>query len=204
MPAEKKLLGNSIAREQWLLREIRIVAMLRLSGMTEKEVTERVKAENLFQYPTERTLSKISRACNKRIDALESEDLVRIIADGMPEAAAQANLYAIMCLYPLARHFMLNEIGARYSQLNYSFSDMDMNAYFTKLESEYDNFATASESTVAKLKQVLRKFLVEAGYLKSVKSSELVSVFLDIDVRDAIVAKGDIEALRAFNCQEVF
>ena len=151
MSAERKLLGNSIAREQFLLNEARIVARMRLEGMTEKEVCAKVKAENLFQYPTERTLQKISRACNKRIDALGSDALVRAIAYGMPDAAAQANLYAMMQLYPLVRHFMVTEIAQKYATLDYVYSAMDMNAYFTRLASEFDNFATASEETVKKL-----------------------------------------------------
>ena len=94
--AGRKLLGNSMAREQWLLNECRIVARLRLDGMPEKEVTAKVEAENLFQYPTERTLHKISRACNKRVDALGDERLVRIIAYSLPDAAAQANLLSLI------------------------------------------------------------------------------------------------------------
>ena len=140
----KKLLGNSIACEQFLLNEARIVARMRLDGMTEREVCAKVKAENLFQYPTERTLQKISRACNKRIDALGSEALVRAIAYGMPDAAAQANLYAMMQLYPLVRHFMVTEIAQKYATLDYVYSAMDMNAYFTRLAFEFDNFANPS------------------------------------------------------------
>ena len=204
MSAERKLLGNSIAREQFLLNEARIVARMRLEGMTEKEVYAKVKAENLFQYPTARTLQKISRACNKRIDALGSEVLVRAIAYGMPDAAAQANLYAMMRLYPLVRHFMVTEIAQKYATLDYAYSAMDMNAYFTRLASEYDNFATASAETVKKLKQVLRKSLASAGLLAGKHSDELVPIFLDPEVEEAIRELGDVEALRAFNCQEVF
>ena len=203
MAASRKLLGNSIAREQFLLNEARIVARMRLEGMSERQVCAKVKAGNLFQYPTERTLQKISRACNKRVDALGSEALVRAIAYGMPDAAAQANLYAMMRLYPLVRHFMVTEIAQKYATLDYLYTAMDMNAYFTRLASEYDNFATASVETVKKLKQVLRKSLTSAGLLAGKRSDELVPIFLDPDVEDAIRELGDVEALRAFNCQEV-
>ena len=70
MPTGKKLMGNTIAREQWLLRECRIVAAMRLNGMSDVEAAGAVKRENLFQYPTERTLTRISKACTKRIDAV--------------------------------------------------------------------------------------------------------------------------------------
>lgn len=203
MSVGKKLLGNSIAREQWLLREMRIVSQLRLEGLSEKEVTEKIKVENLFQYPTELTLGKISHACNKRIDATASEDIVRMVAEGMPDAAAQANLYMMMCTYPLVRHFLMEEIARRYEELNYSFTNTDMNAYFTRLEGEYDNFANSSENTIAKVKQVLRKCLSECGMLKDSRSEKLIPILIDPDLREAIEAKGDFAALKAFNCKGV-
>lgn len=202
MPTGKKLMGNTIAREQWLLRECRIVAAMRLSGMSDVEATAAVKRENLFQYPTERTLTRISKACNKRIDAVRSREIVEIVAKGLPDAAAQANLYMMMCTYPLVRHFMLDEIARRFAELDYSFSATDMNAYFVRLEEEFDNFATSSETTIAKLKQVLKKCLVEVGMLESVRSERLVPIYIDSEVRAAIEAKGDYAALPAFNCRE--
>lgn len=202
MPTGKKLMGNTIAREQWLLRECRIVAAMRLSGMSDVEATAAVKRENLFQYPTERTLTRISKACNKRIDAVRSREIVEIVAEGLPDAAAQANLYMMMCTYPLVRHFMLDEIARRFAELDYSFSATDMNAYFVRLEEEFDNFATSSETTIAKLKQVLKKCLVEVGMLESVRSERLVPIYIDSEVRAAIEAKGDYAALPAFNCRE--
>ena len=202
MPTGKKLMGNTIAREQWLLRECRIVATMRLSGMSDAEATAAVKRENLFQYPTERTLTRISKACNKRIDAVRSREIVEIVAEGLPDAAAQANLYMMMCAYPLVRHFMLDEIARRFAELDYSFSATDMNAYFVRLEEEFDNFATSSETTIAKLKQVLKKCLVEVGMLESARSERLVPIYIDPEVRAAIEAKGDYAALPAFNCRE--
>lgn len=202
MPTGKKLMGNTIAREQWLLRECRIVAAMRLSGMSDVEATAAVKRENLFQYPTERTLTRISKACNKRIDAVRSREIVEIVAKGLPDAAAQANLYMMMCTYPLVKHFMLDEIARRFAELDYSFSATDMNAYFVRLEEEFDNFATSSETTIAKLKQVLKKCLVEVGMLESARSERLVPIYIDPEVRAAIEAKGDYAALPAFNCRE--
>lgn len=196
----RKLLGNSVAREQWLLNEIRIVARLRLDGMDEKSVTAKVCSENLFRYPTERTLQKISRACNKRVDALGDKRLVKIIASGMPDAAAQTNLYAMMQLYPLVRHFMITEIARHYAELDYSFTTMDMNAYFTGLAADYENFATAADSTVSKLKQVLRKCLTEVGMITA--DDKLQVVFLDTELEDILREREDFAALAAFGIRE--
>lgn len=200
-PIGKKLDGACITREQWLLREMRIVAKLRLEGIDESAITARIKAENLFQYKMERSLRTISRTCNKRIDAVKSEAIVRLVADGMPSVAAQANLYMMMCAYPLVRHFFIEEVARRYEELNYSFTTADMNAYFTRLEAEYENIAKVSELTLTKLKQVLRKCMIECEMLANSRSEDLIPIMIDFDVREAIETKGDTSVLAVYNCK---
>lgn len=197
-----RLEGACITREQFLLREMRIACQLHVDGFSNDEVVSRIKDENLIQYPTERMVSNIARVCVKRINAVESESVVRIVANGVPEAAAQANLYAMMCTYPLVRDFMLHEVGRRYAEYDYALGQMEMNAYITRIQAEYENIAEVSESSLGKIKQVLRKGLVECGMLANARSDELVPIFLDFDVRQAIVEKGDEAALAAFGVRE--
>ena len=196
----RKLLGNTIAREQFLLNEARIMAQLRHEGLSSEEAASKVKAENLFRSPTERSLQRITLACNRRLDALNDDRLVRIIAEGLPDSAAQVNLYAIMEFYPLVRHFMVTEIARHYAEYDYEFTAMDMNAYFTRLASEYDNFATMAETTTTKLKQVLKKSLKEAGLLGA--DDKLVPVLLDMDFEEILRERNDTHALAAFGIRE--
>ena len=83
--------GACITREQFLLREMRVACQLRLDGLGNDEIVEKVKAENLIQYPTERMVGNIARVCCKRIDAVGSDQIVHIIASGMHDASAQAD-----------------------------------------------------------------------------------------------------------------
>lgn len=200
MAKNKKLAGGVMTREQWLLKETRIVARMRLDGASEEEVIAKAQTENLFQYPTERMLRNIAGVCNKRIDALDDERLTRIISDGMPGVAAQVNLYAMMSAYPLMRHFMTTEIARHYAELDYSFTRTDMNAYFTELMAEYENFATIADSTVTKLKSVLRRCLLEADVLT--KDGHLQQVLLDPDFEDILREREDFAALAAFGIRE--
>ena len=190
--------GASITREQFLMREMRIACQLHEEGLSDDEIIARIQDDNLIQYPTERMVGNIARVCTKRINAVDSDSIVRIIATGMPEAAAQANLYAMMCTYPLVRDFMVKEIGQRWAEYNYALGSMEMNAYMTQLQVDYPNIAEVSDATIKKIKQVLRKCLIECGMLENARSSKLTPIFLDFDVRAAIQAKGDIEALSAF------
>lgn len=195
--------GAAITREQFLLREMQIACQLHESGLSNDEVIAKIKSENLIQYPTERMVGNIARVCCKRIDAVDDEAIIRIIASGMPEAAAQANLYAMMCAYPLVRNFMVEVVARKFQELDYTLGSMEMSAYMTSLQVEYENMANLADSTIGKIKQVLRKCLIECGMLANARSEELIPIFLDFDVREAIEAKGDAEALRAFGCQGV-
>ena len=199
-----KLDGACITREQFLLREMRVVCQLRLDGLTDEEIIEKVKCENLIQYPTERMVGNIARVCVKRVNAVESDGIVRIIANGDPEAAAQANLYTMMCTYPLVRHFMLNEVARHFQELDYTLGAAEMGAYMTRLQMDYENIAEVTDATIGKIKQVLRKCLIECGMLASARSEELIPIFMDFEVREAIETKCDFDALPAFNCQGVF
>lgn len=195
--------GACITREQFLLREMRVICQLRLDGLSDEEIVGKVKSENLIQYPTERMVGNIARVCVKRVNSVDSEAIIRIIAGGDPAAAAQANLYAMMCTYPLVRHFMVNEVARHYSELDYTLGAAEMGAYMTRLQMDYENIAEVTDGTIGKIKQVLRKCLIECGMLANARSEELIPIFMEFEVREAIEAKGDTDALPAFNCQGV-
>lgn len=88
--------NGGLTREQFLFYEIRTVSSLHLQGYDKDKIIERIKAENLFQFPTERMIASIAGACFKRIEALESETLIEYLAHAPAEVAKQINLYAMM------------------------------------------------------------------------------------------------------------
>ena len=85
--------NGSLTAEQFLFYEIRIAAKYYVSGLKIDETIERIKKDNLFQYPTERQVSRLARACYKRLDALGNDQLVHEIASAPNEIAKQINLY---------------------------------------------------------------------------------------------------------------
>lgn len=48
-----------MTREQFLFYEMRTTAKLIEEGLNNTEIMERVFNENLFQYPTEKTIKKV-------------------------------------------------------------------------------------------------------------------------------------------------
>lgn len=193
-----RLEGATITREQFLLREMRVACRLREDGLEDDALVDEIASKNLVQYPTERMVKNIARVCVKRMNAVESPLVVHIIATGEKNAASQANLYTMMCTYPLVRDFMLHEVGRRYAQFDYQLGRAEVGAYLTNLQLQYENMAKLSDLSLEKINQVLRRCLVECGMLQSSRSSMLQPIFLDADVRMAIVDKGDSQALAAF------
>lgn len=151
----------AITREQFLFYEMRITAKLLNQGLDKDHVVERIISENLFQYPTERSVRKMALACIRRLEALEDNTLISAIATQPSSIAKQICLYAMMRQYRLVWDFMLTVIGDKYQKVDGSFSRMDLNAFFMRLQEQDNWVATWSNSTITKVRQVLTKMLVE-------------------------------------------
>ena len=143
-------------------------------------------------------IKTITNTCFKRIDAVDNEAAIRLLADASAEVAKQVNLYAIMCENSIV--FMIEVIGEKYCSQQLDFSVKDVNVFFMSLAEKVPAVSEWSESTMKKLKQVLVRFLVECEYLESSKSQTLLPVYLYPELDELIRSKGDTDALAAFNC----
>lgn len=190
----------SLTAEQFLFYEMRIVSKQYLEGKSIDEIIEDVKRDNLFQYPTERKISKLARACQRRIDALGNVSLVYELANGPVEVAKQINLYAMMRYNRLVREFMTDLIGEKYRQHDFSYTKKDINVFFSRLREQNDDIAAWSEQTITRLKQVLTKCLVETEMLDSFRACDLNPVLISTELESGIRENYDLTALPAFNC----
>lgn len=191
---------GGLTSEQFLFYEMRIVSKQYLEGRSIDEIVEYIKRDNLFQYPTERKISKLARACHRRIVALSNEKLVYELANAPVEVAKQINLYAMMRYNRLVREFMTDIIGEKYRQHDFSYTKKDINVFFSRLREQNDDIAAWSEQTITKLKQVLTKCLIETEMLDSFRASELNPIFISAELESGIRENNDLTALPAFNC----
>ena len=197
--------NGAITREQFLLRETRVVAQLKADDrLTNEQVVERVARLNLFQYPTERELKSISKACCRRLDALSDDDatreaLILLIAHGTPEEARQTNLYALMRTFRLAWEFMVSVVGQHYRNFDPNLPRRDIASFLELLRTQDDRVASWSAATMNKIRQVLTAALVECAMYDR-KTETLQPVFLGVSLEQGIRANGDEVCLPAFNC----
>lgn len=190
----------SLTREPFLFYEMRTTAKLLCSGLSEEAVVAQITNDNLFQYPTEKSVARMAKACLKRLAAMDDNDLLRAIAQQPTDVAKQICLYAMMKQSRLMWEFMLTVIGEKYRLKDSSFGRIDLNTYFMRLQEQDDAVATWSECTITKLKQVLAKVLVENEYLDDIRADHLNPVYLHPILENAIRNHGDLMALPAFNC----
>ena len=190
----------SLTREPFLFYEMRTTAKLLTSGLSNEDVVAQIAAENLFQYPTEKSITRMAKACVKRLQAMEDADLIHAIATQPTEIAKQICLYAMMKQSRLVWEFMLTVIGEKYRSKDSSFGRIDLNTYFIRLQEQDDTVASWSEGTITKLKQVLAKILVETECLDDIRADHLNPVYLHPILENAIRSHGDLAVLPAFNC----
>ena len=189
-----------LTREQFLFYEMRTTAKLVQEGLEKEEIISRIVDGNMFQYPTEKSVRRMVLACLRRLDAMEDGDLVAAIANEPSDVSKQVCLYAMMRQYRLIWDFMLTVVGEKYCNLDSSFSKADVNAFLMRLQEQDDWVATWSENTIAKVRQVIIKTLVENEYLDSPKAEQLNPVLISPLLENAIRADGQETALPAFNC----
>ena len=191
--------SGSLTAEQFLFYEIRIASKLYAQGVSVDEAISRIKADNLFQYPTEREVARMARACYRRLDALDNQCLIQEISSAPTEIAKQINLYAIMRYNRLVWDFMIQVIGEKFRTQDFSFERKDLNAFFSRLQAQNDSVAGWSGSTISKIKSVLVRCLVETEYLDHFKSTTLNPVLLCEELEQGIRENNDTEVFPAFN-----
>lgn len=192
--------NGGLTREQFLFFETRTVASLMVQGLERDDIAKKIKDENLFQFPTERMITSITKTCLQRIDALDSDTLVALLATATADVAKQVNLYAMMKQNLLVWDFMTTVIAEKYRTQEFEFSRKDLNVFFLRLQEQNDSVANWSESTIKKIKQVLTHTLVECEYLDSFRAAKLNPISIAPELEDEIKAKNDLAALPAFNC----
>lgn len=190
---------GTLTREQFCFYEMRTTAKLINEGLSDEEIEKKISEENLFQYPTERSVHRHVKMCINRLNAMNDKDLISAVAVQSSDISKQICLYAIMKDSRIVWDFMLTVIAEKYRELDFSFGKKDMNGFILRLQEQNESVASWTDSTTSKIKQVLVRILVENEYLDSVRSDKLNPVLISSVLLNAIKANGDDAALPAFN-----
>lgn len=195
--------NGSLTREQFMFREMRMVAQLYKQGLDPSGIINTVVEENLFQYPTEREIKGKCRVALRRLALIaDSEALLDELAEGTLREAKQAALVAMMCDSQLLADFMVEVVGEKYRQLDLTLTRKDLNLFFARLSERDETVDGWSASTVQRIKSVLMNVLRETGYVEGIGSEELLPVLISESFETALRAAGLRRFLPAFNVLE--
>lgn len=192
--------SGQITREQFLFYEMRTTAKLLIAGHDDEDTIDTIIRDNLFQYPTEKSVKQMAKVCVERLKCLQSDELIGVIATADSVTAKQTCLYAMMKKYRVVRDFMITVIGEKYKQRDYSFGRGDIRAFFLRLQEQDDYVATWSDNTVRKMESVISRLLIENEYIDGGRSTSLNPMLITSALENAIRYSGDLLALPAFNC----
>lgn len=192
--------NGSLTREQFLFSEMRITAKLMSEGLSDEEIVNAISSGNLFQFPTERMIKNIAKVCVRRLRNVNSDELVYAIANFSVEIGKQIALYAMMRDSKLLNDFMVTVIGEKYRTKDMSFGDIDLNTFFIRLQEQDENVASWSDATIKKIKQVIKRILVENYYIDSTKAKALNPILIETVLENTIRLNNDNATLPAFNC----
>lgn len=195
----EKIYRGGMTNEQFLFYEMKTTADLLCIETDKNKIYEKIKEQNLYQFPTERNMKRVFNTCIRRIELLESDSLTKLLATASVEVAKQICLYAMMLDNSIVSEFMIQVIGEKYRNQDLSFSKKDVNDFLFDLQERISDTQSWTDSTIAKIRQVLVKSIVECGYLDSPSAKELNYVYLFPELENEIRENGLTDFLPAFN-----
>lgn len=167
--------------------ESRRIATLLLSSPDESQWKLAVETENILQKKTPATARRQATLLRKRLTTLDASAW-RKIAERENEVVIQLLLAAAVKHSHLLGDFMSKVYADRQRRLEVSLAPSDWHDFLTECSHHDPAVATWTDSTRAKLFQVIVRILVEAKYLENARSMKLTPRSLHPDVRRYLVA----------------
>jgi len=162
--------------------ESRRLATLLLSDPDEATWLQAIEIENILQKKTPATARRQARLIRKRLATLDAEAWKKI-AERENEVVIQLLSAAAVKHSQLLGDFMRKVYADRQRRLEPALAPSDWQDFLAECAHHDPAVAAWSESTRAKLFQVIVRILVEAKYLENTRSMKLTPQSLHPDVR---------------------
>ena len=180
-----ELTGNPL-----LFAETRMTAKMLHWGMADDEIVEEIWKHNLYQYNGRKKLRERTRAILRRLDTI-SPELLKIVANGPLDLARITTLYAVAKSNKLVADFMFRVYLPNARMAEGAIERSDAEEFFRILIEQEPTVAGWSESTIAKLRQVMVRMLAEAGLIISTRNPRIVRPIIPVSYRAALDTVGD-------------
>lgn len=187
---DNRVYSGKLTGESFLLYELKIVAKLKKEGYTDKEIRKMVLEENLFQYKFTSSISRRLTPLIQRVNLLDEKLIDRLIEDPLGDGIV-INLYSIMKNDRLFFEFMNEVMKEKLKSNNEVLEKKDINIFIeTKIEQNED-IASWSEATINKIKQVIKKILMEAKVVENNKTGTVKKIIMSDWIKNYLSKLGE-------------
>ena len=154
-------------------------------------------SNNIFMVNTERRRKELAYKIVARMAALD-DFLLYTIADEPYNISALLSLYALMKTDRLVFEFMNEVIKDKIELMNYRLTDIELNQFMLCKAQQSDIIAKWKDENKAKVKNSLRKVLIDSGALRDLGSVYIIMPpILNKNIKDHIIEIGDKKYLEA-------
>ncbi len=147
------------------------------------------------------TVKRESREIVLRLKNLP-EPLLEKFTTVDPDDAKIILFYAILRTYPVIKSFCLEVLYEKIMILDCELQDYEVNAFFRQQEERYEVLEKKSDTTKAKLKQVMFKILSDANLIESTKNKIIIKPYIDSSIARLIIEDSDESYARALLMNE--
>lgn len=186
----------TITGASFLFYELKQVVGLKVRGLNDSEIREKVNTDNLFQYQVKSSIKRSLPSVLRRAKVFD-ETLCKMMLEQSLESGKIINLYAIMKTDKLFFEFMNEVIREKLENGDYTLEKKDINLYIASKAEQNARVAAWTEQTLGRLKQVYVKVLHDVGLLKDKKTGELSRLMMDEQLKQHLIQIGDIAYVRA-------
>ena len=182
---------STIKTRSYLYLEMKKAASLYLQGFSADDLRQKALDENIFSLNSENRIKEIASTVSERLEALD-EMLLDKLVNGNLETSKQVALYAILKTDRLFFEFMQEVYRDKYLIRDYLITDKDFAIFFQRKAEQSQKVAEWKDYTFYKLKQVYKRILTEAGFVKKNKKDvEITRPLMEQELIDHLNEKGD-------------
>ncbi len=186
-----------LTAEPFLYNETKIIAQYLLDGISPEELKRKNVEENLIKYKSSKSVVRVNSPIFRRLNVMDSEMLDEFVHTDI-ETSKYILLYTIMKTDRLVRDFVVEVYKDKLLMRKDYIEKFDIDNWYEEKCILSNTLRERTESTAAKLKQVIMKILQDSGLvIKEKNRFKIVRPLLKEKYISMLDKKGDMEYAKA-------
>ena len=186
-----------LTAEPFLYNETKILAQYLLNGISPEELKRKNIDENLIKYKSPKSIVRVNSPIFRRLNVMDREMLDEFVHTDI-ETSKYILLYTIMKTDKLVRDFVIEVYKDKLYMRKEYIEKFDIDNWYEEKCILSKTLRERTESTSAKLKQVIMKILQDSGLvIKEKNRFKIVRPLLKEKYISMLDKKGDMEYAKA-------